>query len=281
MRLRVIDDSVDFACGSCTACCNQPWRTLIEEDKVQAIDSHDFSAYPQLAGVEFYQQSKQVPPGYAELAKGEGHKCLFLDTDGLCIIHKELGMQAKPHMCQQFPFISSPTPAKMLFTATLYPDTVPNDSMQSMGVGQRLLLIPRLMSLATQNGVYASRLLECNISIRDVMRHQVEGRLDDESTELLLRYFRSRFWQRTALSKELSFVAGLHQHILDLGTILFFARVSAHRTGSTRLTDKMIRDALKVVEFHLANQYRLYHMTLKGWLTGQLNNPKSPWPACA
>ena len=143
-----------------------------------------------------------------------------------------------------------------------------------MGVGQRLLLIPRLMSLATQNGAYASRLLECNISVRDVMRHQVEGRLEDESTELLLRYFRSRFWQRTALSKELSFVASLHQHILDLGAVLFFARVTAHRNGATRLTNTMIRDALQLVEFHLANQYRLYHMTLKGWLTGQLNNPQ-------
>ena len=110
MRLQVIDDSVDFACGSCTACCNQPWRTLIEEGKVEALQTHDFSAYPRLAGVEFFHQSKQVPPGYFELAKGEGNKCLFLDTDGLCIIHKELGMEAKPQMCQQFPFIPSRTP---------------------------------------------------------------------------------------------------------------------------------------------------------------------------
>ena len=413
LRLQVIDDSVNFSCGSCTACCDQPWRTLIEKDKVPAIEAHDFSAYPQLAGKTFYSDGKQVPPGYFELAKGEGNKCLFLDTDGLCIIHKELGEPAKPHMCRQFPFISShtsiddrvsanygcpavqqrsgtpiikqadeikhlvklsttpvdpeaavklagpievsmaesdalheramrlfapdhegdlwqrfaellatlmwvgknkqsesgdnatamlemlradqplpdmpdvppihkfnrvpdiPTSAKMLFTATLYPDTVPNGSMESMGFSQRLLLIPRLMSLATQNGAYASRLLECNISVRDVMRHDVGDRLEDDSTALLLRYFRSRFWQRTALSKNLSLVAGMHQHILDFNAVLFFARATAHREGTNRLTSATIRKALQVVEFHLANQYRLYHMTLKKWLVGQLNNPQA------
>ena len=413
MRLQVIDDSVNFSCGSCTACCNQPWRTLVEKDKVPAIEAHDFSAYPQLAGKTFYYESKQVPPGYFELAKGEGNKCLFLDTDGLCIIHKELGEPAKPHMCRQFPLIPShtptddrvsanygcpaiqqrsgtpiteqadeiknlvklsavpadpqatvklagpievsmaesdalyeramrifapdhegdlwqrfaellatlmwvgknkqsadggdtpaivdmlcadsplpdmpeippirafnrvpdiPTSAKMLFTAALYPDTVPSGSMESMGFRQRLLLIPRLMSLATQNGAYASRLLECNISVRDVMRHDVGERLEDDSTALLLRYFRSRFWQRTALSKNLSLVAGMHQHILDFNAVLFFARAIAHREGANRLASSMIREALQVVEFHLANQYRLYHMTLKKWLVGQLNSPQA------
>ena len=413
MRLQVIDDSVNFSCGSCTACCNQPWRTLVEKEKVPAIEAHDFSAYPQLAGKTFYYESKRVPPGYFELAKGEGNKCLFLDTDGLCIIHKELGEPAKPHMCRQFPLIPShtptddrvsanygcpaiqqrsgtpiteqadeiknlvklsavpadpeatvklagpievsmaesdalyeramrifapdhegdlwqrfaellatlmwvgknkqsadggdtpaivdmlcadsplpdmpeippirafnrvpdiPTSAKMLFTATLYPDTVPSGSMESMGFSQRLLLIPRLMSLATQNGAYASRLLECNISVRDVMRHDVGERLEDDSSALLLRYFRSRFWQRTALSKNLSLVAGMHQHILDFNAVLFFARASAHREGTDHLTSPMIRKALQVVEFHLANQYRLYHMTLKKWLVGQLNSPQA------
>ena len=107
------------------------------------------------------------------------------------------------------------------------------------------------------------------------MRHEVSERLENESTELLLRYFRSRFWQRTALSKELSIVAGVHQHILDFNAVLFFARFFAHRDGADRLTAKRVRDALQIVEFHLANQHRLYHMTLKKWLIGQLNSPQA------
>ncbi|GAG22906.1 unnamed protein product, partial [marine sediment metagenome] len=94
---------------SCTFCCDQPWRTLIEADKAQALDGHDFSAYPQLAGRSFYHQSKDDGEGRYRLAKGEGTRCLFLDTDDLCIIHKELGAQAKPHMCRQFPFLAAYT----------------------------------------------------------------------------------------------------------------------------------------------------------------------------
>ena len=119
MRLQVVDDSVRFSCGSCTACCDQPWRTMIEASKAQALDEHDFSAYPQLAGKGFYHKSKagsnprhgqsitNRPETRYALAKGEGTRCLFLDTDGLCIIHKELGPEAKPSMCRQFPFLSA------------------------------------------------------------------------------------------------------------------------------------------------------------------------------
>ena len=63
------------------------------------------------------------------------------------------------------------------------------------------------------------------------MRHDVGERLGDDSTQLLLRYFSSRFWQRTALSKNLSLVAGTHQHILDFNAVLFFARADASPAG--------------------------------------------------
>ncbi|MFQ5411373.1 MAG: YkgJ family cysteine cluster protein, partial [Phycisphaerae bacterium] len=119
MRLQVLDPSVRFGCGSCTACCDQPWRTLIEASKARALDEHDFSGYPKLAGKRFYSRSaiseksrSGMSGGAASeskyvLAKGEGTRCLFLDRDGLCIIHKELGPEAKPNMCRQFPFLSA------------------------------------------------------------------------------------------------------------------------------------------------------------------------------
>ncbi|MCG3136230.1 MAG: hypothetical protein HJJLKODD_00056 [Phycisphaerae bacterium] len=105
MSLPVIDPEVRFACGTCTACCDQPWRTLIELDKIPAIEQHDFSAYPQLRDKEYFTPATDHPERYAVLAKGEGTRCLFLDRDGLCIIHKELGAAAKPHMCRQFPYL--------------------------------------------------------------------------------------------------------------------------------------------------------------------------------
>ena len=110
MRLQVIDPKAAYSCDSCTKCCSQPWAVVIEEEKTKALDVHDFSAYPQLQGKAFYRTSEDAPDGYFVLNKKDGStRCLFLDGDGLCIIHKELGAEAKPHPCLRFPYHVSTT----------------------------------------------------------------------------------------------------------------------------------------------------------------------------
>lgn len=411
MRLQVVDESINFSCGSCTFCCDQPWRTLIEPDKADALDRHDFAAYPQLAGRDFYRRNGGER--LFELAKGDGTRCLFLDGDGLCIIHKELGAEAKPSMCRQFPFLSArtwtddrvsanfgcpsiqqgrgrplaeqsddirgvvpvssrpvkadapsmidrqrrlsrsetndffkwaleifgergegdvwgrfaavvgrlativeqkraglhddvphdssptehgggsgeldadevpvvrafptasaaPLPVRMLFAATLFPDTIPADATAGMGLIRRLAQIPKVLSLSQLSGAYASRLLGRNLSMQDVVRHTVDEDMAPDATDLLLRYFRSRFWQRMIAGTRLPIIAGFHQHIHDLNAILFLARAEACAAGERRLSEPLIRQALTRVEFHLANQPRLYDQTLKGWFRTQLSNP--------
>lgn len=412
MRLQLLDESARFSCGSCTACCDQPWRTMIEADRAQALDRHDFSAYPELAGKTFHRKPSDGRNGYLELAKGEGTRCLFLGSDGLCIIHKEMGPDAKPSMCRQFPFLpvqtssddrvsvnfgcsavqehsgqllseqidevsatvrisqksvdsdvpipldrkclltraegdalidrmltlfddrhtkdvwtafaevldllhavrackiqpgasnepdgllarlrsdepltdtpatsavrafrnpaGAPMPVRMLFAATLHPDTVASDATGGTGFVQRLMQIPKLMTLATLSGGYASRLLGRNVSITQVLAHEVDTELDSDATALLLRYYRSRFWQRMMVGTKLPIVGGVHQHICDLNAILFMARAEAAAQNTRRLSADLIRQALTRVEFHLANQVRLYDHTLKGWFTSQLCDP--------
>ncbi len=406
MRLQLLDESVRFSCGSCTACCDQPWRTLIERDKAKNLERHDFSGYPQLTGQTFYHPSSDGRTDVYELAKGAGTRCLFLDSDGLCIIHKELGAEAKPHMCRQFPFLSArtwtddrvsasfgcpavqqrsgtrlpeqasdiaavvplstrpirpdgetfldmscrlspeatealfdralsifadagtgdvwqcfaellalltatrdarkaadagkndhvslpdpprsavapvirayaspaaaPMPVRMLFAATLYPDTVPADAASRTGFMRRLAMIPKLLSLAQLSGTYSSRLLGRNVSIQDVMRHEVAPALEPAATHLLLRYYRSRFWQRMIAGTRLPVIAGVHQHIHDLNAIVFLARAEARACGAAQLTEGLIHRSLTLVEFHLANQSRLYEQTLRGWLRSHLSNP--------
>jgi len=415
MQPQNLDESVRFACGSCTFCCDQPWHTLIEADKAQALDRHDFSAYPHLVGRDLYDKGTCEKEGFHRLAKGEGTRCLFLDADDLCIIHKELGPEAKPHMCRQFPYLAahtwvddrvsanygcpsvqaqdgpplsdhvsemasrvprtqrdpkpdapvpldktcaltpaendalfdravslfdpehdadvwgrfaellallvgvreyktaatrsdngqpdalvdllrsgqalpdapdvpeirgypqpgqSPMQARFLFAATLYPDTVPPDAVTAMGLFKRLTLIPKLMALATLSGTYASRLFGRNIPIDQVMAHQVDEDLDAAATQLLVRYFRSRLWQRYLAGTRLTVTAGIHQHIHDLNAIVFLARAEAQHTSASRLTEPIIRNALPGVEFHLANQARLFNQTLKGWFRTQLQRPE-------
>jgi Fe-S-cluster containining protein len=413
MRPQMLDESVSFSCGSCTFCCDQPWRTLIEVEKADALEQHDFSAYPQLTGKAFYDKSAKTPKGFYELAKGHGTRCLFLDTDGLCIIHKELGPEAKPRMCRQFPYLLSracaedrvsvnfgcpvvqcqsgpslseqaeqiatvvrktprppdpdalvpldasikltqpeadalfqrlvslfdtarsddvwscfaealallvvvrahqgqanseganpaslvdllgsgevlpdtpevpeirgyphpakaPMPARTLFVATLFPDALPPDAGEGVGLVRRLALIPKLLSLMKLSGGYPSRLLGRNVSIDDVLQHEVEEEMDPEGARLLIRYYRSRLWQRLPAGTKLPIIAGIHQHIHDLNAIIFLARAEAQAQGQARLTDSLIRRAVTRVEFHLANQPRLYDHTLKALLRSQLGNP--------
>jgi Fe-S-cluster containining protein len=110
MRLQIIDKNEGFSCNGCSNCCQQPYSIAIEKEKAHALSDVDFSQYEQLAGKKFYQESKDAPDGFYVIPKQEGStKCLFLLPDGLCIIHKELGAEAKPTPCQRFPFHESVT----------------------------------------------------------------------------------------------------------------------------------------------------------------------------
>jgi Fe-S-cluster containining protein len=420
MQLPLLQPTDRFSCGSCTHCCDQPWRTMIEADKAKALDAHDFSKYPQLAGKRFYSPAADGRDGYFDLAKGEGTRCLFLAADGLCIIHKELGAEAKPAMCRQFPFLPSrtwtddrlamnfgcpsvqqnkgeglsrqkneiasvlpvvtkphkgaearvpfdttatlshaeyealcdyaqaifddtplspgerdgvragptsiwtrfaellstlgtitdamrltsdtatrdslvsqiladasatppstsvevfaapaaaPMAARMLFAATLHPDTLSAHQTGPAGLFQRMSRIPRFMALAQLSGGYASRVLARNVAIDDVLAHQIRPELEPAATSLLARYFRSRFWARMLVGTRLPIVAGIHQHILDFNAIIFFARAEAYHRDHTFLSEELIRQALARVEFHISNQSRLYEQTMRGWLKSRL-----------
>jgi hypothetical protein len=167
----------------------------------------------------------------------------------------------------------APMPVRFLFAATLYPDTVPADATTRLGFGRRLTLIPKLFALARLSGGYASRLLGRNVSIDDVVEHEVADKLAPAGRDLLVRYFQSRLWQRFLAGTRLTVLAGIHQHICDLNAVVFLARAEALARGTTRLTEEIVHEALTRVEFHLANQSRLWDQTLKGWLRTQLRNP--------
>ncbi|NLX07498.1 MAG: YkgJ family cysteine cluster protein [Phycisphaerae bacterium] len=408
-RTQQIDESIRFSCQSCTACCNQPWRTSIETDKAHALDAHDWGKYPQLAGRAFYNPPADGRPGYYDLAKGEGNKCLFLDTDGLCIIHKEMGPAAKPTMCRQFPLMVSrtwtedrvstsfgcpavrncqgqplteqrveieeliplgqiaykpdaplvldtvcrldpaegdalceravrifdssrdgdiwqrfgqllallaavrvlkaqgqasgvnlleslrsdqplpetpevgeilawpeaklaPMSVRFLFAATLFPDVLPIGATGSLGFLRRLKLVPKLLALAKLSGRYSSRMLGCEVSIDQTLSHPVEPEMTDGACDLLLRYYRSRLWQRFPAGTCLTVVAGIHQHIHDLNAVIFLSRALALDEGRSVLDEDLVGRSLAMVEFHLANQTRLYSHTLKGHLKSSLDD---------
>lgn len=88
-----------YECTECGKCCVVPWRVKVDAAKAESIRA-----------MESYRA--QVRQGYQplvvlddafELQRREDLSCFFLN-DGLCEIHKEGGVGAKPAVCRLYPF---------------------------------------------------------------------------------------------------------------------------------------------------------------------------------
>ncbi len=401
MRLPIFDQSIQFGCSACGWCCEQPWATNISEADAERYAAVDWGAeFPQLAERTLFKRVRRNGTPTIELTKSSGQKCIFLDSDGWCIVHKKLGFEAKPHMCKQFPYLPVPTadgtrisanygckavqeqsgkplaeqqeeifhtvakptgavdeeqpvrltpersipfraarallvqigelfsarseasvamrfgkalalldeagrqspetlvqtlldgqlqadldpeltqrfenaaqapmPCRLLFAATLYPDI--SDPSEA-GLLKRFALIPKLMGVTSLKGGYASRLLERNVSVAEVMAQPATVDLSPEANGLLRRYFYSRIWQHNPAGSRLPIVSGIHQHVLDLNAIIYYAHLVRLEAKKTVLDVACVQRGLTLVEFHLANQERLYDKVLRSWFASALGSP--------
>ena len=59
--------------------------------------------HPDFRGQKIVVRHGLWKPQYS-LAKRKDGRCIFLEPDGLCRIHREFGLAAKPLICQMFPF---------------------------------------------------------------------------------------------------------------------------------------------------------------------------------
>ena len=83
-------------CKSQSDCCKfGAWADLEEAKRISALG---------LKG-EFFQleKDKDFPSGYRIGTSYEDDSCSFLDTDGLCAIHK-IDYDLKPKSCREFPY---------------------------------------------------------------------------------------------------------------------------------------------------------------------------------
>jgi hypothetical protein len=128
------------------------------------------------------------------------------------------------------------------------------------------------MALTKVRGGYASRLLGRNVRLDELMAGPADSVLAEGGEALLRRYLAARLWQQFPAGTRLPIFAAVHQHALDVAAVIFYARALS---GARRpeLALETVEQALMLVEFHLANQPRLYTQVLKGWLQGALNAP--------
>lgn len=95
-----------YSCTECGKCCRVPWRIRLFQDEVDRIKT--FESYKRLEREGF--QPLVVVDEKFQINRKSNARCYFLADDGLCDIHREQGVAAKPSVCQLYPFNLVRTP---------------------------------------------------------------------------------------------------------------------------------------------------------------------------
>ncbi len=89
-----------YSCHGCGSCCRDFTEQLTERD-LQKLHEQ---GWKERLGQEYVVKFR----GHSWLKQKEDGACVFLGDNGLCKVHAEFGLEAKPLACQFFPFMLSP-----------------------------------------------------------------------------------------------------------------------------------------------------------------------------
>jgi Fe-S-cluster containining protein len=119
-----------FACRSCTACCRsyaipvgpEEWARILRHDWARegarfsatlgaTLGAGDGGGTPATGALDGARRDPGARPEarvdaarpLRPLPRREDGACVFLDDDGLCLVQKRLGPEAKPDLCRMFP----------------------------------------------------------------------------------------------------------------------------------------------------------------------------------
>src|SRR4029453_10521614 len=97
-----IPDDARFTCVQCSESCRR-WHVFLTREEQERLMAHDWVAEsPRLAGQTLFDEVPAPGGGGAKavrLGKQPDSACVFLEPDGLCLIHKRFGLRAKPGPC--------------------------------------------------------------------------------------------------------------------------------------------------------------------------------------
>jgi lysine-N-methylase len=100
LPVRTLPINERWDCTGCGLCCRGNVVPL-DEDDLRKLREQDWENHPELKGIR--TTVKQGWRGRRQLAQRDDGTCVFLMQDGLCRIHKEYGLEAKPLVCQMYP----------------------------------------------------------------------------------------------------------------------------------------------------------------------------------
>lgn len=109
--------SAKFACQSCGECCKK-WDIIVDQETYQELSKY-FKEHPlpytdqELFIISEDKEGKKTIKN--SLING---RCIFLEDNNLCFIHRVLGSKAKSETCITYPNKHSPTPRGLFNTLT-------------------------------------------------------------------------------------------------------------------------------------------------------------------
>ncbi len=88
-----------FTCSNCGFCCSN-FEVAVNSAEIKTVEKNRYPGVDPKK-VECF---KHLKGDFSVIAKDENQKCVFMDEEGLCVIHKYKGTKIKPLACRLFPF---------------------------------------------------------------------------------------------------------------------------------------------------------------------------------
>jgi len=101
-------------CHQCAQCCYGT-EILLDEEDLAKLKTQHWEQHPEYQGLRLIERVGLLRRRYRLSHRPDG-TCVFLLPDGLCRIHRDFGLLAKPKLCQAFPFQTVPAENGVLLT---------------------------------------------------------------------------------------------------------------------------------------------------------------------
>ncbi|MEZ0227001.1 MAG: YkgJ family cysteine cluster protein [Planctomycetota bacterium] len=101
---------LDFECTNCGKCCREKWEIRVDGPSAERLLARP---WPGLSTEQPFKKRLSVVKDDLDwtVERKSCGSCVFLEAGNLCRIHREIGLEEKPQVCQQFPFLFEEDPS--------------------------------------------------------------------------------------------------------------------------------------------------------------------------
>ncbi len=195
-----------FSCHGCGACCKGYVVWPISPAERATILEHAAVLAPHVPAPtgQWFETADPSPDGSPAFSLGRrpDGRCLFLDDDGLCSVHRRLGVERKPLTCRRFPLWVARRPDGVALTLKVqcetlwrsHDDGVPVEDQGAWradaAAGPPYLVVPALVRVAGEVYVPYALARSVEAEVVERLRHAASAREGLEAAAIYLHAVR-------------------------------------------------------------------------------------------